>query len=66
VGESLAMGNIILSEKQIVDFAKLCTPPDPHIDKAAAEKTIFKDLIASGPHLLTRILQLECKTRHSS
>ena len=59
VGKKLDFGEIVLSEKEIIDFAKQFDPLDFHTDKEAAKKTIFKDLIASGPHVFNLIYRRE-------
>ena len=53
------LGTIILSEQDIIDFAKAFDPLDFHVDKEAAKKTIFKGLIASGPHIFNLIYRRE-------
>lgn len=50
VGQKIDLGYILFSEQEIIDFAKAFDPLEFHIDKKVAEKTIFKGLIASGPH----------------
>lgn len=59
VGTKFDLGVIILSEQEIIDFAKAFDPLDFHIDKAIAKKTIFKGLIASGPHIFNLIYRRE-------
>ena len=59
VGQRFNLGVIVLSEKEIIDFAKAFDPLDFHTDKLAAEKTMFKGLIASGPHIFNYIYQKE-------
>ncbi len=41
---------IILSEKEIIDFANNYDPLDYHTNIEIAEKSFFKGLVASGPH----------------
>jgi len=50
-GKEYHLGKIVLTEQEIIDFAKLVDPLDFHTDKAAAEKSHFKGLVASGAHL---------------
>ena len=40
-----------VSEQEIIDFATTYDPLDFHINKEIAEKSFFRGLIASGPHL---------------
>ncbi len=58
-GAEYDFGDIILSETDIIEFAKVFDPLDFHIDKEKAAKTIFKGLIASGPHLFNLIYRKE-------
>lgn len=50
-GAVMDLGTLVLSEQDIIDFAKAFDPLPFHLDKEEARKTIFKDLIASGPHI---------------
>lgn len=59
VGQKFDLGVIVLSEQQIIDFAKAFDPLEFHISKEKAEKTIFRGLIASGPHIFNYIYQRE-------
>ncbi|OFY86024.1 MAG: hypothetical protein A3F72_21510 [Bacteroidetes bacterium RIFCSPLOWO2_12_FULL_35_15] len=47
----LDFGYLIVSEQEIIDFAKRYDPLDFHTNKEIAEKSMFRGLIASGPHL---------------
>lgn len=44
-------GTISVSEKDIIDFAEFFDPLDFHTNKEVAEKSIFKGLVTSGPHI---------------
>ena len=57
VGKKIELGVIILSEQEIIDFAKAFDPLPFHTDKELARKTIFKGLIASGPHIFNVFYQ---------
>src|ERR1051325_4705960 len=59
IGKKFDFGEVALSEKDIIEFATLFDPLDFHINKEAAKKTIFKDIIASGPHLFNLIYRRE-------
>lgn len=63
-GDKIDLGEIILSEQEIIDFARVFDPLDFHTDKKAAEKTIFKGLIASGPHPFNLIYRREWLPRY--
>ena len=58
-GDRFDLGTIVLTEQEIIDFAKELDPLDFHIDPKAAEKTIFRGIIASGPHLFYHIYRKE-------
>ena len=59
VGKKIDLGEMILSEQEIIDFAKAFDPLDFHTNKQIAEKTIFRGLIASGPHVFNNFYQRE-------
>ena len=44
-------GSITLSDDEIINYAKLNDPLSFHIDKKAAEESIFKGLVSSGSHI---------------
>jgi acyl dehydratase len=52
LNKSFDLGTIILSEQDIIDFAKRNDPLEFHINKEAALKSIFKGLVSSGPQLI--------------
>lgn len=43
-------GSFSLTEQQIIEFAKKFDPLPFHINKKTAQASIFKTLVASGPH----------------
>ena len=47
-GDIFDLGKHTFSEEEIVDFAKKYDPFPFHIDKNAAEKTVFSGIISSG------------------
>ena len=51
VGESMTSGMVKISEADIVAFASLFDPLPIHIDKEAAESSVFGSLTASGAHI---------------
>lgn len=55
VNKKFDLGTIALTEQEIIDFAKTFDPLDFHINKSAAEKSIFKGIVASGPHIFTLV-----------
>jgi len=48
VGEVLEYGDYLFTEEEIVGFARRYDPQPFHVDKAAAGKSVFGGLIASG------------------
>src|SRR5687768_917002 len=44
-------GSVTLNDEMIMEFARNYDPMPFHVDKEVAEKSHFKGLIASGPHL---------------
>lgn len=50
-GQQFDFGRLVLSEEDIITFARQYDPIPFHIDKQAALESPFKGLIASGPHL---------------
>ena len=61
-GDIFDLGEHTFSEEEIVDFAKKYDPFPFHIDKNAAEKTVFGGIISSG--WLTALVWL--KMMHNS
>lgn len=59
VGKKFDFGTIVLSEQEIIDFAKVFDPLDFHTDVEIAKKSIFKGLIASGPHIFNYVYKKE-------
>lgn len=54
-GQEFELGTITLSEQEIIDFAKAFDPLDFHTDREAAKNSMFKGLVASGPHIFTLV-----------
>jgi acyl dehydratase len=62
VGAVYVGGPIVVSEEDILDFARRYDPQPMHVDKAAAEAGPFGGLIASGWH--TGSLMMQMLARH--
>ena len=60
VGDVRVMGSHTVTEAEIVDFARQFDPQRFHVDKAQAEKTIYKGLIASGWHTCGLVFRMAC------
>lgn len=52
-GLKLVFEPFYLSKNEIIEFAKAFDPLDFHINEEAAQKSPFKGIIASGPHIFT-------------
>ena len=50
VGERFVSREVTVSEEEILDFARRYDPQPFHLDRAAAERSIYGGLIASGFH----------------
>lgn len=48
VGEVAEFGDYLVTEEEIIDFARRYDPQPFHIDRQAAAESIYGDLIASG------------------
>ena len=59
-GDKFTTGSATLTEKQIIDFARVYDPQIFHIDPEAAKQTIFGGLIASGFQTLALGFRLVC------
>jgi acyl dehydratase len=51
LGKAILLGKLSLSESEIIEYAKAFDPLEFHINKEAAKKSIFGELVASGPHI---------------
>ena len=60
VGRRLLYGSRSVSQDEIVRFAREFDPQPFHIDPAAAEKTIYGGLIASGWHTCALVMRVIC------
>ena len=60
VGQVNEFGSKTVSEADILSFAKEYDPQSFHVNKEAAEKTIFKGLIASGWQTCAFMMRMMC------
>ena len=67
-GMEIALGQRHVTEAEIIAFATDFDPQPFHVDQAAAEKTIFKGVIASGWHTCSMMMRLVVDNllKHSS
>ncbi len=60
VGDVRVFGSRLVTEAQIIDFAKEYDPQRFHISHEAAEQTIFKGIIASGWQTCSFMMKMMC------
>ena len=60
VGKVFAHQGPTLTEQDIIEYASQYDPQPFHIDKAAAEKSIYGGLIASGWHTMSVTMRMVC------
>ncbi len=60
VGERRLLGSRAVSEDDLLRFSREFDPQPFHIDKAAAEKSIYGGLIASGWHICAIAMRVIC------
>ena len=67
-GQEIFLGQRHVTEAEIIAFATDFDPQPFHVDHAAAEKTIFKGVIASGWHTCAMMMRLvvDKLLKHSS
>ena len=58
VGQKFPLGSTSFTEQEIVDFARTYDPQSFHVDRAAAEKSMFGGIIASGWHVASKMMRL--------
>ena len=63
IGMTFKSGETTVSREDIKRFAAEFDPQPFHLDEAAAEKTIFKGLAASGWHTAAIAMRLAAETR---
>src|SRR5581483_3904402 len=55
LNKKINIGTVTLSEQDIIDYAKLNDPLEFHIDRKAAEASIFKGFVASGSQIFNNL-----------
>jgi acyl dehydratase len=58
VGKTIEVGKRTVNEEEIIDFATKFDPQPFHVDKAAAEKSIYGGIIASGWHTCSIMMRM--------
>ena len=60
VGHIMTHQGPTLTEQAIIEFARQYDPQPFHIDKAAAEQSIYGGIIASGWHTMVTTMRMMC------
>jgi acyl dehydratase len=58
VGDTFDLGSLIVTEEEIISFAKQFDPQYFHIDAQRAKDSVFGGLVASGMHTLSLFMRL--------
>lgn len=58
VGEAFVLGEVCLTEKEMVEFGRSFDPQPFHVDAGAAERSVFGGLAASGFHTMASFMRL--------
>ena len=58
VGKTIEVGSCTVLEDEIIDFATRFDPQPFHVDKAAAAKSIYGGIIASGWHTCSMMMRV--------
>ncbi|MEI9811827.1 MAG: MaoC/PaaZ C-terminal domain-containing protein [Acidobacteriota bacterium] len=61
IGEKFEVGSIVVEEDELLSFARRFDPQPMHIDREAAAKGPFGDLIASGWHTAALVMRLNAE-----
>ena len=59
-GERKSIGSVVVDKNEVIEFASRYDPQPFHVDQAAAEKSIYGGLIASGWHTCAMVMRLMC------
>ena len=65
VGETVVVGEHLLTQEALIEFAQKWDPQFFHVSPEAAEKSIFSGLIAAGTHLMSIAVLLLVKQQPS-
>ena len=62
IGDRFKSEPLKVTEKEVIDFAQKFDPQMFHLDRRAAERTLFKGLVASGWHTAALTMRLFVRT----
>ncbi len=66
LGKKIVLGSYTFTEENILAFAQKYDPQPFHVDKAAAEQSIYGGLIASGWHTAAVWMKLMIASRRAA
>lgn len=58
VGDVFVLGEVCLTEHEIIEFGRSYDPQPFHVDPRKAEESVFKGLVASGFHTAASFMRL--------
>lgn len=58
VGDVFVLGEVCLTENEIIEFGRSYDPQPFHVDPRKAEESVFKGLVASGFHTAASFMRL--------
>jgi acyl dehydratase len=58
IGQKFDLGSTSFTADEIVDFARQYDPQSFHVDAGAARQSLFGGLIASGWHVIAKLMRL--------
>ncbi|MEI9812677.1 MAG: MaoC family dehydratase [Acidobacteriota bacterium] len=61
IGEKFEVGSVVVEEHELLSFARRFDPQPMHVDREAAAKGPFGDLIASGWHTAALVMKLNAE-----
>lgn len=59
-GERKDIGSVVVDKDEVIEFASRYDPQPFHVDEAAARRSIYGGLIASGWHTCAMVMRLMC------
>jgi len=59
-GSREKIGSVVVDKDELIEFASRYDPQPFHVDEAAAQKSIYGGLIASGWHTCSMVMRLIC------
>ena len=60
-GQEIPFGSVTVDREEVLDFARRYDPQSFHVDEAAAAKSIYGGIIASGWHTGAMMMRLLCE-----